>query len=216
MMNCIILYFPEVRRSHIFQMNEKKSCKFLLLTFQNVPFLWGWNQEGLRIPRSQHQIMLVWEFVSLTFTFLLTWLVPNQNDDLAGWTAQMASALRCYKQSITCVLSDNWKPRLARLDQSGYINAWIGRNKMSWIQVGHCKQYICFLIYPLCSIFYVPLCVATGWPAKAHPATRSEDAGSECKTKGQLHHILHSLLQLGPGKLDHIQRENHQRIQSMF
>lgn len=30
---------------------------------------------------------------------------------------------------------DNWKPHLARLDQSGYINAWIGRNKMSWIQV---------------------------------------------------------------------------------
>ncbi|XP_068596525.1 coagulation factor VIII [Brachionichthys hirsutus] len=30
---------------------------------------------------------------------------------------------------------DNWKPELARLDQSGYINAWIGRNKMSWIQV---------------------------------------------------------------------------------
>uniref|UniRef100_A0A8C2WSE7 Coagulation factor VIII, procoagulant component n=1 Tax=Cyclopterus lumpus TaxID=8103 RepID=A0A8C2WSE7_CYCLU len=30
---------------------------------------------------------------------------------------------------------DNWEPRLARLDQSGYINAWMGRNKMSWIQV---------------------------------------------------------------------------------
>ncbi|XP_071314337.1 coagulation factor VIII [Trachinotus anak] len=28
-----------------------------------------------------------------------------------------------------------WEPRLARLDQSGYINAWMGRNKMSWIQV---------------------------------------------------------------------------------
>ncbi|XP_029298113.1 LOW QUALITY PROTEIN: coagulation factor VIII [Cottoperca gobio] len=29
----------------------------------------------------------------------------------------------------------NWEPRLARLEQSGYINAWIGKNKMSWIQV---------------------------------------------------------------------------------
>ncbi|XP_023263153.1 coagulation factor VIII-like [Seriola lalandi dorsalis] len=30
---------------------------------------------------------------------------------------------------------DRWEPSLARLDQSGYINAWMGRNKMSWIQV---------------------------------------------------------------------------------
>lgn len=30
---------------------------------------------------------------------------------------------------------DSWEPRLARLDQSGYINAWMGRGKMSWIQV---------------------------------------------------------------------------------
>uniref|UniRef100_A0A8C4GQ25 Coagulation factor VIII, procoagulant component n=1 Tax=Dicentrarchus labrax TaxID=13489 RepID=A0A8C4GQ25_DICLA len=30
---------------------------------------------------------------------------------------------------------DNWQPRLARLDQSGYINAWMGRNKMSWLQI---------------------------------------------------------------------------------
>ncbi|XP_038555621.1 coagulation factor VIII isoform X3 [Micropterus salmoides] len=30
---------------------------------------------------------------------------------------------------------DNWEPALARLDQSGYINAWMGKNKMSWIQV---------------------------------------------------------------------------------
>ncbi|KAM8909589.1 coagulation factor VIII isoform 2-T2 [Spinachia spinachia] len=30
---------------------------------------------------------------------------------------------------------DYWEPRLARLEQSGYINAWIGRNNMSWIQV---------------------------------------------------------------------------------
>ncbi|XP_078117549.1 coagulation factor VIII [Sander vitreus] len=29
----------------------------------------------------------------------------------------------------------NWEPRLARLDQSGFINAWIGKNQMSWIQV---------------------------------------------------------------------------------
>ncbi|XP_054452994.1 coagulation factor VIII [Anoplopoma fimbria] len=30
---------------------------------------------------------------------------------------------------------DKWEPRLGRLDQSGYINAWMGKNKMSWIQV---------------------------------------------------------------------------------
>ncbi|XP_047441912.1 coagulation factor VIII [Mugil cephalus] len=28
-----------------------------------------------------------------------------------------------------------WEPSLARLDQSGYINAWMGTNKMSWIQI---------------------------------------------------------------------------------
>uniref|UniRef100_A0A672J286 Coagulation factor VIII, procoagulant component n=1 Tax=Salarias fasciatus TaxID=181472 RepID=A0A672J286_SALFA len=30
---------------------------------------------------------------------------------------------------------DYWEPRLARLDQSGYINAWMGRSKKSWLQV---------------------------------------------------------------------------------
>ncbi|XP_058506408.1 coagulation factor VIII [Solea solea] len=30
---------------------------------------------------------------------------------------------------------DSWEPRLARLDLTGYINAWMGRNKMSWLQV---------------------------------------------------------------------------------
>ncbi|XP_033829650.1 coagulation factor VIII [Periophthalmus magnuspinnatus] len=30
---------------------------------------------------------------------------------------------------------DGWEPRLARLDQSGYINAWMGQGKMPWIQV---------------------------------------------------------------------------------
>ncbi|KAM3867146.1 coagulation factor VIII [Diretmus argenteus] len=29
----------------------------------------------------------------------------------------------------------SWEPRLARLQRSGYINAWMGKNKMSWIQV---------------------------------------------------------------------------------
>ncbi|KAM9740952.1 coagulation factor VIII [Menidia menidia] len=29
----------------------------------------------------------------------------------------------------------NWEPRLARLDQSGYINAWMGRSTQSWLQV---------------------------------------------------------------------------------
>ncbi|CAN9515036.1 unnamed protein product [Ophioblennius macclurei] len=30
---------------------------------------------------------------------------------------------------------DYWEPKLARLDQSGYINAWMGRSKKSWLQV---------------------------------------------------------------------------------
>lgn len=30
---------------------------------------------------------------------------------------------------------DSWLPSLARLDQSGYINAWMGRNMNSWLQV---------------------------------------------------------------------------------
>lgn len=35
----------------------------------------------------------------------------------------------------------NWLPHLARLDQSGYINAWMGHNRTSWIQVGHAHKY---------------------------------------------------------------------------
>lgn len=40
------------------------------------------------------------------------------------------------------VFPDYWEPRLARLEQSGYINAWIGRNNMSWLQV----RYAAFLL----------------------------------------------------------------------
>ncbi|XP_019739469.1 coagulation factor VIII isoform X2 [Hippocampus comes] len=31
--------------------------------------------------------------------------------------------------------ADSWEPHLARLHQSGYINAWMGRDSFSWIQV---------------------------------------------------------------------------------
>ncbi|KAM7417567.1 hypothetical protein PAMA_017283 [Pampus argenteus] len=37
---------------------------------------------------------------------------------------------------------NSWEPRLARLDQSGYINAWMGKNKMSWIQVDLLKPML--------------------------------------------------------------------------
>lgn len=50
------------------------------------------------------------------------------------------------------VYLDNWEPRLARLDQSGYINAWMGRNKMSWIQVSFALAKVCsteFYIFQL-------------------------------------------------------------------
>uniref|UniRef100_A0A672Z3Z8 Coagulation factor VIII-like n=1 Tax=Sphaeramia orbicularis TaxID=375764 RepID=A0A672Z3Z8_9TELE len=30
---------------------------------------------------------------------------------------------------------ESWEPHLARLEQSGYINAWMGQNKLSWLQV---------------------------------------------------------------------------------
>lgn len=46
------------------------------------------------------------------------------------------------------VCPDNWQPQLARLDQSGYINAWMGRNKMSWIQVRHAA----FLLSAACPV----------------------------------------------------------------
>lgn len=44
------------------------------------------------------------------------------------------------------VCADYWQPRLARLDQSGYINAWIGRDSNSWIQVRctHCYIILCW------------------------------------------------------------------------
>lgn len=38
---------------------------------------------------------------------------------------------------LWCLCPDNWEPRLARLDQSGYINAWMGRDSKSWLQVKH-------------------------------------------------------------------------------
>uniref|UniRef100_A0A7N8XZD4 Coagulation factor VIII, procoagulant component n=1 Tax=Mastacembelus armatus TaxID=205130 RepID=A0A7N8XZD4_9TELE len=68
-----------------------------------------------------------------------TWLVECTIGDyqLAG----MRAKLLVYNPSgwiitmFTHVFPDNWEPRLARLEQSGYINAWMGRNKMSWIQV---------------------------------------------------------------------------------
>ncbi|KAK5925006.1 hypothetical protein CgunFtcFv8_017569 [Champsocephalus gunnari] len=79
-----------------------------------------------------------------------TWLVECTIGDhqLAGMRAQLLvydprcvfplgmKSGRIEDSQITA--SDHigdWEPRLARLEQSGYINAWIGRNRMSWIQV---------------------------------------------------------------------------------
>lgn len=36
---------------------------------------------------------------------------------------------------LKCLCLDNWKPNLARLDQTGFINAWMGKNNKSWLQV---------------------------------------------------------------------------------
>lgn len=91
-------------------------------------------------------------------------------------------------------------PGLAETRCHGFRYAIARVKNVSWL-----TYFFCF-----------SLCVALGWPAEAHLATWSEDTGSECKSKGQLHHILHSLLQLRPGNLDHLQRENHQLIKGMF
>lgn len=57
---------------------------------------------------------------------------------------------------FTHVCPDSWEPRLARLDQSGYINAWMGRDMMSWIQVRHLLFNLC--IYCTLCICYIMLC----------------------------------------------------------
>lgn len=49
---------------------------------------------------------------------------------------------------FTHVFPDNWEPRLARLDLSGHINAWMGRNKMSWIQVRHTYSLFLQCVFP--------------------------------------------------------------------
>lgn len=63
---------------------------------------------------------------------------------------------------FTYVGPGSWEPRLARLDQSGYINAWMGRNRMSWIQVRQTAsllltsaQYLPCIWYSVCC----PLCL---------------------------------------------------------
>ncbi|XP_077388804.1 coagulation factor VIII isoform X2 [Festucalex cinctus] len=38
--------------------------------------------------------------------------------------------------------ADSWEPQLARLHQSGYINAWMGTTKFSWIQVDLLKPML--------------------------------------------------------------------------
>ncbi|CAJ1058485.1 coagulation factor VIII isoform X1 [Xyrichtys novacula] len=79
-----------------------------------------------------------------------TWLVENTIGEyqLAGMRAKLLVHNRkCFMplgmksgwiedaQITASDYIDNWKPRLARLDQSGYINAWMGRNNQSWLQV---------------------------------------------------------------------------------
>lgn len=49
---------------------------------------------------------------------------------------------------------DNWKPQLARLDQSGYINAWMGRNIKSWIQVGRATPFFTACSTQLIWVYY--------------------------------------------------------------
>ncbi|KAM3613214.1 uncharacterized protein V6R79_022640 [Siganus canaliculatus] len=79
-----------------------------------------------------------------------TWLVECRIGDyqLAGMRAKLlVYNPRCVSplgmksgniQDSQVTASDhlgNWKPQLARLHQSGYINAWMGRNRKSWLQV---------------------------------------------------------------------------------
>lgn len=86
-----------------------------------------------------------------------TWLVECTIGDyqLAGMRAKLlVYNPRCVSplgmksgriEDFQMTASDHkpgWEPRLARLDQSGYINAWMGRNKMSWIQVDLLKPML--------------------------------------------------------------------------
>ncbi|XP_042275527.1 coagulation factor VIII [Thunnus maccoyii] len=86
-----------------------------------------------------------------------TWLVECTIGDyqLAGMRAKLlVYNSRCVSplgmksgriEDFQMTASDHkpgWEPRLARLDQSGYINAWMGRNKMSWIQVDLLKPML--------------------------------------------------------------------------
>uniref|UniRef100_A0AAX7VW76 F5/8 type C domain-containing protein n=1 Tax=Astatotilapia calliptera TaxID=8154 RepID=A0AAX7VW76_ASTCA len=74
-----------------------------------------------------------------------TWLVECTIGDyqLAGMRAKLlvydpkhAKNWKIEDSQITASDHiDYWEPALARLDQSGYINAWMGKNKQSWIQV---------------------------------------------------------------------------------
>ena len=61
-------------------------------------------------------------------------------------TLETALIEGCVINVFTYVCPDNWEPRLARLEMSGYVNAWMGRNKMSWIQVRH-TPYILFVTF---------------------------------------------------------------------
>uniref|UniRef100_A0AAQ4QXA3 Coagulation factor VIII, procoagulant component n=1 Tax=Gasterosteus aculeatus aculeatus TaxID=481459 RepID=A0AAQ4QXA3_GASAC len=78
-----------------------------------------------------------------------TWLVECTIGDyqLAGMRAKLLvynphcvvplgmKSGRIEDSQITASDHTGKKPRLARLEQSGYINAWIGTNNMSWLQV---------------------------------------------------------------------------------
>uniref|UniRef100_A0A3Q4GME5 Coagulation factor VIII-like n=1 Tax=Neolamprologus brichardi TaxID=32507 RepID=A0A3Q4GME5_NEOBR len=77
-----------------------------------------------------------------------TWLVECTIGDyqLAGMRAKLLVYDPCVlplgmksgkieDSQITASDHIDWEPALARLDQSGYINAWMGKNKQSWIQV---------------------------------------------------------------------------------
>uniref|UniRef100_A0A8C7MX55 Coagulation factor VIII n=1 Tax=Oncorhynchus kisutch TaxID=8019 RepID=A0A8C7MX55_ONCKI len=67
-----------------------------------------------------------------------TWMVECTvgEHQLAGMRAkllvciQLASGIECIY-----VLPGNWEARLARLELSGSVNAWMGTNQKSWIQV---------------------------------------------------------------------------------
>uniref|UniRef100_A0A8C8DWW3 Coagulation factor VIII, procoagulant component n=1 Tax=Oryzias sinensis TaxID=183150 RepID=A0A8C8DWW3_9TELE len=118
-------------RWHLLNVGGDK--EFHAVHFHGLPFTVHTNQE--------HRMGVfslfpgVFGTVEMTPSTVGTWLVECTIGDyqLAG----MRAKLLVYDPSEAglCLCAGNWEPGLARLDKSGYINAWMGQNIKSWLQI---------------------------------------------------------------------------------